>query len=627
MSSTHSAENPNHTLNIGISNAAFMLDKLSAECGPLQQYRELTMNGIQAVQAVGSVGEVRWDVYWPLLEQTGVYKLCCIDTGVGMTGPEMLEYINNLSSSVHEQGEDGNFGVGAKIAAMTRNHDGLLYLSWKDGKGEMVQLWRDPETNEYGAKQFELADGSFGHYAPAPDELKPRDPKSGADLIGEHGTCAILLGNDADEDTTLCPDPVFADASNTRWLTKYLNTRFADVPAGITVQARESMHSGNLDNVVSGKVKGQRAFLNANCSDRGAVTVDGAHVHWFILPDSPNFAKTQSPRFHASMHTAILYQGELYDIAHKRKASSLLNTFGIIFGTGRVVLYIEPIGEATSNLARTDIIIDGQDLPLADWGVQFAAKMPVELAELQEKASGAGDSKDRQEAMRKRLQAISSFFHLSRYRANARGADNLEREPGAEPSMPPRRERERVETTTTTQTGRTERKPRNPRELFEKIARQGQAAQQIEMDAAIPNIEWVSSELDDYADRNPDDLQDRAARYIREQNLVLANADFRVFGDMIRHYVGIYGDQPGFEQVVREAVEIWMAQSLAETVMGVLSLANSQQWSERDIAGALSEEALTGAVMQRYHVDSAVRRHLGSKGMHKAAAGHLRLVA
>ena len=48
-----------------------------------------------------------------------------------MTGDELVRYINQLSSSLREQSMTGNYGVGAKIAAATRNHAGLVYMSWK----------------------------------------------------------------------------------------------------------------------------------------------------------------------------------------------------------------------------------------------------------------------------------------------------------------------------------------------------------------------------------------------------------------------------------------------------------------------------------------------------------------
>ena len=49
-----------------------------------------------------------------------IFKLCVIDNGVGMTGEEMMQYINALSSSVNVLSSTGNYGVGAKIAAAPR---------------------------------------------------------------------------------------------------------------------------------------------------------------------------------------------------------------------------------------------------------------------------------------------------------------------------------------------------------------------------------------------------------------------------------------------------------------------------------------------------------------------------
>jgi hypothetical protein len=72
-----------------------------------------------------------------------------------MTGDDMVRYINQLSSSSGEQSLQGNYGVGAKIAAATRNPAGIVYLSWKDGLGSMIHMWRDPATLQYGLRQFE----------------------------------------------------------------------------------------------------------------------------------------------------------------------------------------------------------------------------------------------------------------------------------------------------------------------------------------------------------------------------------------------------------------------------------------------------------------------------------------
>src|SRR5690606_8260187 len=137
-----------------------------------------------------------------------------------------VEYTNHHASGGGVQAEDGNFGVGAKIAAATRNPAGIVYLSWKRGAGAMVWLWRNPATGQYGLKPLGRGAGEDAYWAPAPASLKPA-------LIGEHGTVVVLLGARESEDTTLPPDGATDDASRALWLTRYLNGRFFELPEGV----------------------------------------------------------------------------------------------------------------------------------------------------------------------------------------------------------------------------------------------------------------------------------------------------------------------------------------------------------------------------------------------------------
>ena len=55
--------------------------------------------------------------------------------------------------------------------------------------------------------------------------------------------------------------------------------------------------------------------------------------------------------------------------------------------------------------------------------------------------------------------------------------------------------------------------------------------------------------------------------------------------------------------------------------MGMHTLKGSPEWDIGQIAKAWSEEALTAAVMPRYHTDVAIKRSLGAKlGSLKQAA-------
>jgi hypothetical protein len=190
---------------VTVKNTGFLLERLGQDCHPLQFLRELTQNSIEAILRTESkIGEIRWDVDWTSydLDDSGTYKLSVADNGDGMTGEDMVRFINHLSSSLTVQTFDGNFGVGAKIAAATRNPAGLIYMSWKEGRGSMIHLWRDP-TGQYGLRQIERPDGSFGHFGELEENVKP-------DFIQDHGTLVILLGARPDTDTMRPPEGIFA---------------------------------------------------------------------------------------------------------------------------------------------------------------------------------------------------------------------------------------------------------------------------------------------------------------------------------------------------------------------------------------------------------------------------------
>ena len=57
----------------------------------------------------------------------------------------------------------------------------------------------------------------------------------------------------------------------------------------------------------------------------------------------------------------------------------------------------------------------------------------------------------------------------------------------------------------------------------------------------------------------------------------------------------------------------WFEQQLIEALLGLQALRDARQWTVQDVDKAWSEEALTAAVMPRYHVDIAVKRSLGAK--------------
>ena len=589
------------TLPMTVRNTGFMLDRLGKDCSPLQFLRELTQNAIEAIEDTSEEqGEIVWDVDWNRWELSDgrLYKLACIDTGIGMTGEQMLKYINMLSSSTHVQSHEANYGVGAKVAAATRNHEGLIYVSWKDGIGSMIHLWRDP-SGQYGLRRFEHKDGTFSDWIRIDDALKP-------DQIKDHGTMVVLLGNEAEDNTMLAPKGV---ASPSRWVSRYLNTRYFTFPKGITVRSREGWEypRSNTDTNILRRVTGQKEYLDSHASFSGTVDLDNAKAHWWVLKNEKALSQN-SGSFASSGHMAALYQDELYELVTARAGTARLQLFGVIFGYNRVVIYVEPDSNSEHSVvpvtARTHLLMDEEPLPWADWAAEFRQKIPEEIKDLMEEVTAGSTSGDHKQAIKDRLKQIRDLFRISRYRRSSAGALNVAEDTVGgetkEKDTPDQRKG----------SGKGGGRGGRAGDIYALFAvEDGEPGEEILADID-PIVRWVKVKD---GTRVPPFLDDRAAKYLAEQNEILINEDFRVFTDMMDRWAERYSDAPGARSHVEDAVREWFEQALIETVLGVQALSGSQEWNMEDIAKAWSEEALTAAVMQRYHIDNSIKRVLGAR--------------
>lgn len=604
-----SGSNP---LPMTVDKVGFLLDRLGQDCSPLQYLRELTQNAIEAVQRTGAPGQVVWDVDWISYDLGGgPMKLCIVDTGDGMTASEMTRFINQLSSSGSEQSFTGNYGVGAKIAAATKNPAGVIYQSWKNADGYMVQLEKNPATGEYGLRQWELKDGTYEHYVPLDDAVRPAE-------IGMHGTKVILVGAKKSDSTIAAP----ADAASpSRWISKYLNTRYFQFPAGVTVKAREGWDSPRTDkdrNILR-TITGQKPYLDQHATDAGIEALSGAKVHWWILKDDPAISNN-SGFVESAGHTAALYQNELYDRATARAGTALLQRFGILFGYRFVVLYVEPVPEKgqslTTNTARTTLLLDGEKLPWDDWAYEFRERMPKRLAEFVSAKAAALTEKDHISSIKDRLKNVMDLYKVSRYRPAPAGVYLSDETSAARVGRSPFSGAKAEGGGGTGQEvgaaskGQRDGEIGNIYHLFEKKG--GVPSEKTAADP-FPVVKWVS--IGNGGRTSDDEMEDKAATFIAGQNTLLVNADFRVFRDMVARLCKEKdaGPGPGLQDVVEEIVHQWFEQALVETVIGVQQLRGSKEWGPEEIKAALSPEALTSAVMQRYHVYIACRRELGAK--------------
>jgi hypothetical protein len=589
------------TLPLTVRNTGFLLERLGRDCHPLQFLRELTQNSIEAIgRTPERKGEVVWDVDWVSHElgDYGAYKLSITDTGDGMTGKEMVQLINQLSSSLSDQSFDGNYGVGAKIAAATRNPAGLIYMSWKGGRGSVIHLWRD-ETGQYGLRQIERPDGTFGHFGELEDSVKPA-------LIDQHGTVVTLLGRTDADDTMMAPE---AASSPSRWIAKYLNSRYFRFPDGVSIRAREGWEHprSDTDRNLLRRVTGQEEYLKLHSLASGVVALSEADANWWVLKDES--ALSQNSGFiESSGHVAALHQNELFELATARAGRARLQNFGVLLGHNRVVIYVQPRlngHRLTSNTARTQLLIDCEPLPWADYAAEFREQMPGEIKELMDEVASGSTATDHSQTIRERLKTVMNLFRVSRYRPAPGGELTID-----EPRVRGAKARASGFIASATHRKGAQAPGNKAAGVYSVFLKSdGTPGKAVHPDV-IPQVYWVSVQD---GTRNVGDIEDRAARFLLEQNVLQINADFRVFGDMIAHWTKEIGLGPGVVETVREAVRGWFEQALIESVIGVQALKDAKEWTIEHIEKALSEEALTTAVMQRYHVYNSVKRELGSK--------------
>lgn len=586
-----------------VANMTFLVNRLGDDCSPLQYVRELTQNAIEGIQHSGMPGEVVWDVSWAHYDlDPGVYKLSCIDTGAGMTGEEMVKYINELSSSIHQQSSTGNFGVGAKIAAAPRNPAGLVYLSWKNGTGYMIHLWFDPEAGVYGLKRWPKNNGEF--WAFVSDDLKPPQ-------IKDHGTMVVLLGK-TDDDNTMEPPP--GTPMRSRWILRYLNTRYFTFPEGVTVRTREGweLPRANTKHNFLRVVTGQKQWLDASSEARGVVELDAAAAHWWILKADID---KDSGHNAGGGHVAALFQNELYELQIGPAGIAKLQGFGAIFGADRVVIYVEPSNSAgapvTANTARTQLLIDGEPVNWAGWAAQFREKMPDELITLQEQIGSRSGEKDHKKAILERLRQIRDLLRFSRFRPSRDGVTSVDPEAGLGGASTGQG---------STREGSREGGGKGGRagDIYALFAEAGAVKGDPVDTLSEPTTKWISVED---GTRTAGDLEDRAARFLLGQNTLMINSDFRVFTDMIDRWAKNYQQVPGARASVEEVVHEWFEQQLLEAVMSAQALRNTGKWSMQELEKLWSEEALTVAVLPRWHIDQSIKRVLGQR------LGSLRLAA
>ena len=234
------------TFRLALGKESQLVERLSEGILPAQFTREFTKNGFEAIEEYRDKypnenykGKVHFTVDREYLEIEGVYKLCVIDTGIGMDDFTLVKSLLHLGES-SEYKDENNYGVGAKISAVTRNPEGLMYQSWQKNEdhGNMVYFFYNNETYQYEIYDFGESEKQLS--IPISNDKMPQIIKEAG-----HGTKVTFLGTSKNINTTNKEAHNIRRGGKDAWIHTVLNERYYDIPDYVEMKTLHKRYDKN----------------------------------------------------------------------------------------------------------------------------------------------------------------------------------------------------------------------------------------------------------------------------------------------------------------------------------------------------------------------------------------------
>lgn len=399
-------------MKLTITGASVFTNRLYEACGPYQWARELLINALEAGASKVDFGVVPY---------CGNACRAVYDDGEGMSRAELVAFFGTLGVGSKRIGDvHDNFGVGAKVATLPWNPNGVVVLSYKGGVGNLIWMVLDDATGDYELVEFSTGSGTTAS-AINPDTHRIE----GLDIntirphwMTDHGTCVLLLGSEAHPNTAVGnPD---AGERDLKGLSSYLNTRFWDL-TGYDIQVTE-LRSTTTQETSRRKITGARYYLedvestSGRLAHRGSLKLAKGCVDaaWWLW-------EGERPHIHSYArrpgYIAIKYKNELHHVTNSKLD---FRNFGVVESKVQqnltIVLEPRPLAagpdgdwgvyhdQSRTRLLFTDSNGRGQNIPLFDWGREFAENIPAPILDAVTDARGETSGTIESEEYRKRLQ-------------------------------------------------------------------------------------------------------------------------------------------------------------------------------------------------------------------------------
>lgn len=420
-------------MKVDITGASAFIRRMYEAGGNFQWAREFLMNSLEA-----EASRVEFGLEWQAVEHLGVYRRTVADDGSGMSRLELERYFRTLGAGAKVIGDvHDNFGVGARIAALPWNPDGVVVISFKDDEQSMIWIVLDEDSGDYELVDFEGEDGTI-HCVVDPAEVYIDGTKTTwldtvPDFVRKagHGTTIVLLGAEDEPDTILGDPHAENETEQIKGLSMFLNTRFWQLTkVDVVVHELRSVHRNRWPKDPNDRDPGTRLNARTIMGARHFLTADGKNgklldadivfaddgrvpIEWYLWegdrPHIDSYARKGG-------YIAVRYKNELYHLTW-RKAH--FKWFGVIESEvqHRLTLVLEPKhfvrnngqwgvypDQSRNRLNFTGHGTRGGDLPLSDWGYEFATNIPEPVLEAIKAARGGEAGSLDDEEYRQRLQ-------------------------------------------------------------------------------------------------------------------------------------------------------------------------------------------------------------------------------
>lgn len=415
---------------VQITGASNWVRRMFEACGPHQWARELLKNSLEA-----GATRVEFGIEWQAVEKQGCYRRTVIDNGSGMDRDELLKFFSTLGAGAKKiGGVHDNYGVGAKIATLPWNPEGVVVLSYKDGKPSMIHIVLEPQSGEYELVEFGVGERRSAVIDPTTVNWAESDDVDWSALrpswFTDNGTIVVLLGDEAYPDTVLGnPDE---SEGGTKGLSIYLNSRFWDlsqqevrvVELRSEKKAQWPINADERDDARrpnNRRILGARHYLETIESKESKLVANGTihideervTVNWYLW-------EGKRPQVHMyareNGYIAVRYNDELFSLSSGKVQ---FRWFGVVESTVQhnLTIILEPQHFSVENgrwgvhpdQSRNRLLFTGDgekgvELPIHDWGFEFTENLPPEIVAAIAAARGENTGSLEDEEYRRRLQ-------------------------------------------------------------------------------------------------------------------------------------------------------------------------------------------------------------------------------